>query len=191
VGVLTGSGRQATGAHLFQTDPSANFYDYYAMAIGARSQSAKTYLEKHFAEFADCACGVGARVWAEPDGSAGTAEELMRHALWALRETAAGGKLEARSTSLALVGKVRGRGPCSGVGAEAGVRRTRRSASWRTRRCSSTSTPSRPTLRPPPPPPRPCVLPAIRGRVRSRHVQGPPTAADAAAATGGPDDMQV
>jgi hypothetical protein len=45
---------QATGAHLFQTDPSANFFDYKAMAIGARSQSAKTYLEKHFPEFEAC-----------------------------------------------------------------------------------------------------------------------------------------
>lgn len=29
-------------------------YEYYAMAIGARSQSAKTYLERHFEEFAEC-----------------------------------------------------------------------------------------------------------------------------------------
>ncbi|KAG5684119.1 hypothetical protein PVAND_013363 [Polypedilum vanderplanki] len=37
-----------------QTCPSANFYDCKAMAIGARSQSARTYLEKHLNEFKDC-----------------------------------------------------------------------------------------------------------------------------------------
>jgi 20S proteasome subunit alpha 6 len=35
-----------TGPHLYQTDPSGNYYDYLAMAIGARAQSGKTYLEK-------------------------------------------------------------------------------------------------------------------------------------------------
>ena len=33
--------------------PSANYYECKAMAIGARSQSARTYLEKHLDEF-DC-----------------------------------------------------------------------------------------------------------------------------------------
>eukprot|EP01016_Furgasonia_blochmanni_P053427 TRINITY_DN8632_c0_g1_i5.p1 TRINITY_DN8632_c0_g1~~TRINITY_DN8632_c0_g1_i5.p1 ORF type:complete len:266 (+),score=71.32 TRINITY_DN8632_c0_g1_i5:250-1047(+) len=33
------------GTHLFETDPSGNFYEYNAYSIGARSQSAKTYLE--------------------------------------------------------------------------------------------------------------------------------------------------
>ena len=40
------------------------------MAIGAKSESAKTYLEKHLDEFLDC--GV---------------EDLVRHALRALRDT--------------------------------------------------------------------------------------------------------
>lgn len=43
-----------TGPHLFQTCPSGNYFEYVAMAIGARSQSAKTYLEKHFEEFEVC-----------------------------------------------------------------------------------------------------------------------------------------
>ena len=40
------------------------------MAIGARSQSAKTYLEKHLDEFMDC-----------------DLEELVKHGLRALRDT--------------------------------------------------------------------------------------------------------
>ena len=35
------------GSHIYQTCPSANFYNCKAMSIGARSQSARTYLEKH------------------------------------------------------------------------------------------------------------------------------------------------
>jgi 20S proteasome subunit alpha 6 len=41
------AGVDETGTHLFETCPSANYYEYTAMAIGARSQSAKTYLEKN------------------------------------------------------------------------------------------------------------------------------------------------
>lgn len=50
VGLLVGSVDE-TGAHLFETCPSGNYYEYIAMAIGARSQSAKTYLEKNFEQF--------------------------------------------------------------------------------------------------------------------------------------------
>jgi 20S proteasome subunit alpha 6 len=34
--------------------PSSASFEYFAVSIGARSQSAKTYLEKHFESFADC-----------------------------------------------------------------------------------------------------------------------------------------
>lgn len=37
VGLLVG-GYDKTGPHLFNTDPSGNFFEYKAMAIGARSQ---------------------------------------------------------------------------------------------------------------------------------------------------------
>lgn len=47
-------GQDQTGPHLFEFSPSGNSYEYFAMSIGARSQSAKTYLEKHFESFADC-----------------------------------------------------------------------------------------------------------------------------------------
>lgn len=44
--------------------------EYLALAIGARSQSARTYLERHFEEFAEC-----------------DADQLIHHGLMALRET--------------------------------------------------------------------------------------------------------
>jgi 20S proteasome subunit alpha 6 len=70
VGLLVGSVDE-TGTHLFETDPSGNYYEYLAMAIGARSQSAKTYLEKNYESFA----GLG---W----------EELAKHGLKALKSSA-------------------------------------------------------------------------------------------------------
>ena len=51
VGLLVAAYDESTGPHLFQTCPSGNLYEFYATAIGARSQSAKTYLEKHFEGF--------------------------------------------------------------------------------------------------------------------------------------------
>ncbi len=48
-------GEDQSGPHLYEFSPSGNSYEYYAMAIGARNQSAKTYLEKHYESFADCA----------------------------------------------------------------------------------------------------------------------------------------
>jgi 20S proteasome subunit alpha 6 len=47
-------GQDNGGPHLYEFSPSGNSYEYYAMSIGARSQSAKTYLEKHYESFADC-----------------------------------------------------------------------------------------------------------------------------------------
>lgn len=50
VGLLV-AGWDEKGPHIYQTCPSANYYDCKAMAIGARSQSARTYLEKHLDQF--------------------------------------------------------------------------------------------------------------------------------------------
>jgi|TARA_B110000305_G_C19213553_1_gene527085 20S proteasome subunit alpha 6 len=50
VGMLV-AGIDETGTHLYETCPSANFFEYKAMAIGAKCQSAKTYLEKNFTTF--------------------------------------------------------------------------------------------------------------------------------------------
>jgi hypothetical protein len=47
-------GQDNSGPHLYEFSPSGNSYEYYAMSIGARSQSAKTYLEKHYESFTDC-----------------------------------------------------------------------------------------------------------------------------------------
>merc|ERR1712176_945880 len=69
VGLLV-AGIDEKGPHLFQTCPSGAFYEYHAMAIGGRSTSAKTYLEKHFEAFAEC--GV---------------EQLVQHAVEAMNKT--------------------------------------------------------------------------------------------------------
>jgi 20S proteasome subunit alpha 6 len=69
VGLLV-IGYDGKGPHLYQTCPSANYYDCKAMAIGARSQSARTYLEKHLASFYEC-----------------DLNQLVAHALRALRDT--------------------------------------------------------------------------------------------------------
>lgn len=88
VGMLVAAHDQ-TGPHLFQTCPSGNYFEYLAMAIGARSQSAKTYLEKHFPTFETC----------ELDG-------LVKHALKALSGCVSGDKeLDAQGATVAIVGK--------------------------------------------------------------------------------------
>jgi 20S proteasome subunit alpha 6 len=50
VGLLV-TGVDETGPHIYETSPDANYYEYYAYAIGARCQSAKTYLENHYRDF--------------------------------------------------------------------------------------------------------------------------------------------
>ncbi|CAN8075667.1 unnamed protein product [Agarophyton chilense] len=90
VGLLI-AGYDATGPHLFQTCPSGNYYEYYAMAIGSRSQGAKTYLERSFENFPDC-----------------TLDQLAKHAVLALRETVSSSKdteLTLENTAVAIVGK--------------------------------------------------------------------------------------
>jgi 20S proteasome subunit alpha 6 len=46
-------GQDQSGPHLYEFAPTGTAYEYYAMSIGARSQSAKTYLEKHYEDFMD------------------------------------------------------------------------------------------------------------------------------------------
>ena len=87
VGLLVAC-RDATGPHLYENCPSGNYNEYLAVAIGARSQSAKTYLEKHVDAF-----------------KAATVDELCKHALKALAGCVSGDKeLDAASASLAIVG---------------------------------------------------------------------------------------
>lgn len=99
VGLLVAS-YDKTGPHLYQTCPSGNVYEYYASAIGARSQSGRTYLEKHHgADVADA-----------------TVDDLIMHALRALagcvstddKEAKAKGNAEgltAENASVGIVGK--------------------------------------------------------------------------------------
>lgn len=88
VGMLI-AGYDSQGPRLYQTCPSSNFYDCKAMSIGARSQSARTYLEKHLDTFTDC-----------------TLDELVRHALQALRECLPNEQeLTAKNVSIGVVGE--------------------------------------------------------------------------------------
>jgi len=81
-------GQDKNGPHLYEFQPTGNSYEYYAMSIGARSQSAKTYLEKNFESF--------------PDASI---EELIKHGLHALRETLQQDKeLNVNNTSIGILG---------------------------------------------------------------------------------------
>lgn len=88
VGLLV-AGYDSQGPHIYQTCPSANYYDCKAMAIGARSQSARTYLEKFLDQYLDC-----------------TLEELVKHGLRALRDTLPQEvELTTKNCSLGVVGK--------------------------------------------------------------------------------------
>lgn len=88
VGLLVG-GYDDLGPHLYQTCPSANYYECKAMAIGSRSQSARTYLEKNLNNFPSCSL-----------------DELIKHALRALRDTLPNEiELTTKNCSLGIVGK--------------------------------------------------------------------------------------
>ncbi|XP_054719602.1 proteasome subunit alpha type-1-like [Uloborus diversus] len=88
VGLLV-AGYDDLGPHIYQTCPSANYFDCKAMAIGARSQSARTYLEKYLDTFKDCVL-----------------EELVKHGLRALRECLPNEvELNPKNASVAIVGK--------------------------------------------------------------------------------------
>ena len=69
VGLLI-AGVDETGPHLFEFQPSGMTQEMIACAIGARSQMARTYLERHLDEFADA-----------------SREELIKHGLLALKES--------------------------------------------------------------------------------------------------------
>lgn len=81
------AGVDSTGPHLFQTCPSGNYYEFHAVAIGARSQAAKTYLERKFEGFPDM--GV---------------DELIQEGLKALSSSISDNELTASNCSVAVVG---------------------------------------------------------------------------------------
>ncbi|XP_057975733.1 proteasome subunit alpha type-1-B-like [Malania oleifera] len=86
VGLLVG-GLDESGAHLYYNCPSGNYFEYQAFAIGSRSQAAKTYLERKFDTFMTC-----------------SRDELIKHALFALRETLQGEKLTSSICTISVVG---------------------------------------------------------------------------------------
>ena len=69
VGLLI-AGVDETGPHLFEFQPSGVTHEMVACAIGARSQMARTYLERHLDEFAEA-----------------SRDELIKHGLKALKES--------------------------------------------------------------------------------------------------------
>ncbi|KAG0301925.1 hypothetical protein BGZ98_007946, partial [Dissophora globulifera] len=89
VGLLVASYDEGTGPHLYECLPNANCLEYYAISIGAKSQSAKTYLEKFIKDF-----------------GAADVDTLIMHGLHALRETLQQDKeLNINNCSIGIVGK--------------------------------------------------------------------------------------
>ncbi|KAJ2662546.1 Proteasome subunit alpha type-6 [Coemansia sp. RSA 1200] len=88
VGLLV-IGQDETGPHLYEFSPSGIVSEYHAYSIGARSQSARTYLERHFESFEGLSLN-----------------ELIAQGLRALRDTLQQGKqLDTLNTSIGFVGK--------------------------------------------------------------------------------------
>ena len=87
VGLLV-AGVDERGPHLFEFQPSGMTEEMVAFAIGARSQMARTYLERNLDKFAAC-----------------DREELIRHGLKALKESLVQDReLTIENTSVAVVG---------------------------------------------------------------------------------------
>ena len=87
VGLLVATYDQ-TGPHLYATEPSGNYYEYYAMAIGSRSQTSRTYLEKEYEKLSECSL-----------------DELIKHSLKALAASLSGdAELDYKSVSISVVG---------------------------------------------------------------------------------------
>jgi len=87
VGLLI-AGYDDQGTHIYQTCPSAEYFEYYAFAIGSRSQSAKTYLEKCCDSLKNL-----------------NADELIMHGLKALKSSEPDTVLNEKNVTLAVVGK--------------------------------------------------------------------------------------
>lgn len=87
VGLLI-AGVDARGPHLFEFQPSGVTLECVAGAIGARSQMARTYLERNLDSFEDC-----------------SREDLIKHALRALKDSLSQDKeLTVENTSLGIGG---------------------------------------------------------------------------------------
>ncbi|GAA30927.1 hypothetical protein CRM22_008557 [Opisthorchis felineus] len=83
------TGYDALGPHVYYLCPSSNAYDCKAIAIGSRSQSARTYLERHLEEI-----------------SVASLDELIYHGLKALSGTLPNEvEITTKNCSLGIVGK--------------------------------------------------------------------------------------
>lgn len=89
VGLLV-AGWDETGAHLYEFQPSGSVLEYFGTAIGARSQAARTYLERNLDSIRSC----------------DQIEDLIVHGLSALRDTLSQDmELTIRNTTVSVVGK--------------------------------------------------------------------------------------
>lgn len=89
VGLLV-AGYDQTGTHLFEFQPSGSVLEYVGASIGARSQAARTYLERNLEAITECE----------------SHEQLIVHGLNALRDTLAQDvELSLKNTSVAVVGE--------------------------------------------------------------------------------------
>ncbi|XP_017132161.1 proteasome subunit alpha type-1 [Drosophila elegans] len=87
VGMLV-AGYDEQGPHIFQVMPTANVLNCKAMAIGARSQSARTYLERHMESFEECSM-----------------DELICHGIQAIRGSLGHDDSSDLTINVAIVGK--------------------------------------------------------------------------------------
>ena len=88
VGLLV-AGYDETGPHLFELMPSGNSLEYHGVSIGARSQSANTFLELKFNEFRNASL-----------------EQLVSVGIQSLKDTMAQDQtLDEKNCSIAIVGK--------------------------------------------------------------------------------------
>lgn len=86
VGLLV-IGCDETGPSLYNTEPSGVYSEYKATAIGSRAQAARTYLERTYETYADASM-----------------DDLINHALLALKESAQDHDINSRNISIAVVG---------------------------------------------------------------------------------------
>lgn len=89
VGLLVAGVDAQGGPHLYEFQPSGMTLEMTACAIGARSQMARTYLERHLDAFEGC-----------------SKRELINHGVRALQESLAQDKeLTMENTSIGVVGR--------------------------------------------------------------------------------------
>ncbi|ALC39205.1 Pros35 [Drosophila busckii] len=94
VGLLL-AGYDEKGPHIYKVEPSANFFNCKAMTIGSRSQSSRTYLERHLPTF-----------------STSSKDDIICHGIQAIRSSLPNDELSSKdelgsqlNITVAIVGK--------------------------------------------------------------------------------------